>query len=140
MAIFRADEEPRVRALLDALERPVELLVGLGREDTPLRAPATSTSAPRREPVATSRRALGPGLLPGRGAAGRLRALPGDRSSPRGRDVGLRYYGLPWGYELGSLVGAVLEAGRRESSLRPGPSRGSGSRPHLAIDVFVTPT
>src|SRR5439155_24063277 len=38
---------------------------------------------------------------------------------PEGEDLGLRYYGLPGGYELGSLIGAVLEAGRRESSLRP---------------------
>src|SRR5204863_157010 len=34
-----------------------------------------------------------------------------------GDDTGIRYYGLPWGYELSSLVGAVVEAGRPESSL-----------------------
>lgn len=36
MAIFRADEEERVRELLDALDRPVELLVAHGPEETPL--------------------------------------------------------------------------------------------------------
>ena len=38
---------------------------------------------------------------------------------PEGRDVGVRYDGLPWGYELGSLVGAIVEAGRAEPSQRP---------------------
>jgi hypothetical protein len=36
MAIFRPDEEAKVRELLDALERPVELLVAHGPEETPL--------------------------------------------------------------------------------------------------------
>src|SRR4051812_9588751 len=38
---------------------------------------------------------------------------------PEGEDVGLRYYGLPWGYELASLIGAVIEAGRPTPSLKP---------------------
>jgi alkyl hydroperoxide reductase subunit AhpF len=60
---------------------------------------------------------------------------------PEGEDAGLRYYGLPWGYELGSLIGAVLEAGRRESSLRPESLERLAALDHdLAIDVFVTPT
>ena len=60
---------------------------------------------------------------------------------PEGRDVGIRYYGLPWGYELGSLIGAVLEAGRVESSLRPESlERLAALDRELAIDVFVTPT
>jgi alkyl hydroperoxide reductase subunit AhpF len=60
---------------------------------------------------------------------------------PEGEDVGLRYYGLPWGYELGSLIGGVLEAGRRESSLKPESLAAlAGLDRDLAIDVFVTPT
>jgi len=38
---------------------------------------------------------------------------------PDGVDAGIRYYGLPWGYELGSLILGVVEAGKRESTLRP---------------------
>jgi hypothetical protein len=42
---------------------------------------------------------------------------------------------------LGSLVGAVLEAGRLESSLRPESLDAlAGLDRDLAIDVFVTPT
>jgi len=60
---------------------------------------------------------------------------------PDSKDVGIRYYGLPWGYELSSLIGAVLEAGRRESSLAPESlERLAGLEQDLAIDVFVTPT
>jgi alkyl hydroperoxide reductase subunit AhpF len=60
---------------------------------------------------------------------------------PEGEDVGLRYYGLPWGYELASLVGAVLEAGKAESSLTPDSlERLASLERDLAIDVFVTPT
>jgi alkyl hydroperoxide reductase subunit AhpF len=60
---------------------------------------------------------------------------------PEGKDVGIRYYGLPWGYELSSLLGAVLEAGRRESSLSAESlERLAGLDHELAIDVFVTPT
>ena len=60
---------------------------------------------------------------------------------PEGKEVGLRYYGLPWGYELASIVGAVLEAGRLESSLSPKSlERLAGLEQDLALDVFVTPT
>jgi alkyl hydroperoxide reductase subunit AhpF len=67
--------------------------------------------------------------------------FPAVSIRPDGRDAGVRYDGLPWGYELGSLVGAIVEAGREESSLRAESlaaleelNRG------LALDVFVTPT
>jgi alkyl hydroperoxide reductase subunit F len=60
---------------------------------------------------------------------------------PAGKDVGIRYHGLPWGYELASLIGAVLEAGKRESSLSAESVERLGALEHeLAIDVFVTPT
>jgi alkyl hydroperoxide reductase subunit AhpF len=53
----------------------------------------------------------------------------------------VRYYGLPWGYELGSLIGAVVEAGRAESSLKADSlERLDALDRDLAIDVFVTPT
>src|SRR5205823_7633491 len=60
---------------------------------------------------------------------------------PEGEDVGLRYYGLPWGYELGSLLGGVLEAGRTVPSLSEESRERLRSLDRgLAIDVFVTPT
>jgi alkyl hydroperoxide reductase subunit AhpF len=60
---------------------------------------------------------------------------------PEGEDIGIRYYGLPWGYELASLIGGVLEAGKHASSLAPESlERLAALERDLAIDVFVTPT
>ena len=60
---------------------------------------------------------------------------------PEGRDAGVRYDGLPWGYELGSVVGAVVEAGRAEPSLRPESLATLEELDRdLVLDVFVTPT
>ena len=60
---------------------------------------------------------------------------------PAGEDVGVRYYGTPYGYELASLVGGVLEAGRLAPSLAPESlERLAALDRDVAIDVFVTPT
>jgi alkyl hydroperoxide reductase subunit AhpF len=142
MTVFRPEEEANVRELLDALERPVELLVALGPEETPLpgardidfggetvriveevaRLSDRVTHRVEDEPEGFER-------------------YPAIAVLPEGEDVGLRYYGLPWGYELASLVGAVLEAGKAESSLTPDSlERLASLERDLAIDVFVTPT
>ena len=54
---------------------------------------------------------------------------------------GLRYHGLPWGYELSSLVYGIVEAGRAE------PTLAAATRAALAaldrdveLEVYVTPT
>jgi alkyl hydroperoxide reductase subunit AhpF len=53
----------------------------------------------------------------------------------------LRYVGLPWGYELTTLVQAIVEAGRSHSSLSPASRAALAEleRP-LEIEVYVTPT
>jgi alkyl hydroperoxide reductase subunit F len=67
--------------------------------------------------------------------------FPSVSIRPEGRDAGVRYDGLPWGYELGSLVGAVVEAGRTEPSLRPESLATLEALDRdLVVDVFVTPT
>ena len=115
-----------MRELFDALERPVELLVARGPEETPLPGArdidfGAETRARRRRAGRAFRRVT---CRVEEEPAG-LRALSGVAVLPEGEDVGIRYYGLPWGYELGSLIGAVLEAGRR--SPRSGRSRSSAS-------------
>jgi alkyl hydroperoxide reductase subunit AhpF len=142
MTVFRPEEEAKVRELLDALERPVELLVALGPEETPLpgardmdfggetvriveevaRLSDRVTSRVEEEPEGFER-------------------YPAIAVLPEGEDVGVRYYGLPWGYELASLIGGVLEAGKAESSLKPDSlERLASLERDLAIDFFVTPT
>ena len=53
----------------------------------------------------------------------------------------LRYHGLPWGYELGTLVYAIAEAGRREPSLAPESVAALDALPRdVSLEVYVTPT
>jgi alkyl hydroperoxide reductase subunit AhpF len=142
VAIFRSDEEAKVRELFAALERPVELVVAHGPEETPLPGARDIDFGAETQRIAEELAALG-GAVTVRvedEPAG-FERYPAVGVLPEGDDVGLRYYGLPWGYELASLVGAVLEAGRRESSLSAESlDRLAGLERDLAIDVFVTPT
>jgi alkyl hydroperoxide reductase subunit AhpF len=143
VAIFRPEDEERVRELFAELERPVELLVAHGPEETPLPGAAQEIDfGAQTERVVRGLADLSDAVSvrveeepPG------FERYPAVSVQPEGRDVGVRYYGLPWGYELGSLIGAVLEAGRTESSLRPESlERLAALDRELAIDVFVTPT
>jgi alkyl hydroperoxide reductase subunit AhpF len=142
MAIFQADEEGRVRELLDALERPVELLVAHGPEETPLPGARDIDFGAETERIVEGLAAISDRVTfrveeepPG------FERYPAIAVLPEGEDVGLRYYGLPWGYELASLIGAVIEAGRPTPSLKPESlERLAALDRDLAIDVFVTPT
>jgi alkyl hydroperoxide reductase subunit AhpF len=142
MAIFRTEDEARVRELFADLVRPVELLVAHGPEETPLPGARDIDFAAETERVVRELAELSP-LVSVRvddQPAG-FERYPAVSVQPEGRDVGVRYYGLPWGYELSSLIGAVLEAGRMESSLSPETlDRLEALDRDLAIDVFVTPT
>ena len=129
-----------MRELLAELERDVELALVLGPEEEPL---------PGARDIDFSRQArrLLEGLV---SLAERLSLtvveggeprFPAIRVLPEGADVGIRYYGLPWGYELGSLVGACLDAGHRDPSLSPASLDALRAvERDVAIDVFVTPT
>jgi len=106
MAIFRPDEEGRVRELLDALDRPVDLLVALGPEETPLPGSRDIDFGEETQRVVEGLAVLSDRVTfrveeepPG------FERYPAIAMLPDGEDVGLRYYGLPWGYELATLVG-----------------------------------
>jgi len=142
MSIFRAGEEGRVRELLDALDRPVDLLVALGPEETPLPGARDVDFGAETQRIVEGLAALSDRVTfrvedepPG------FERYPAVAVLPDGEDVGVRYYGLPWGYELASLIGGVLEAGKTASSLTPESlERLATLDRDLAIDVFVTPT
>jgi alkyl hydroperoxide reductase subunit AhpF len=142
VAILRPDEETKVRELLDGLERPVELLVALGPEETPLPGARDLDFGAEAVKIATGLAELServscrveqePEGFP---------RFPAISIRPEGRDAGVRYDGLPWGYELGSLIGGVLDAGRAEPALRPESLEALAALDReLALDVFVTPT
>jgi NADH-dependent peroxiredoxin subunit F len=138
MALLRAEEETKVREWFAELERPVDLVVALG-------------------PVAGSRDVDFGGemvrLCEGLAELGDrvtcriehepegLPRFPAVSIRPEGRDAGVRYDGLPWGYELGSLVGGIVEAGRAAPTLRPDSLAALEQLDRdLALEVFVTPT
>ena len=142
MPIFGAEEEAKVRELLGALERPVELLVAHGAGEMPLPGArdvdfGAETQRIVEELAALSDRVTYRIETEPEG----FERYPAIAVLPDGIDVGIRYYGLPWGYELGSLILGVVEAGKRESTLRPESLERLGSlEQDLSIDVFVTPT
>jgi alkyl hydroperoxide reductase subunit AhpF len=142
MSIFTPEDEAQVRGLFDALERPVELLVALGPEEAPLPGARDVDFSAETQRVVAGLAALSERVTYRvEEEPDGFERYPAIAVLPEGEDVGLRYYGLPWGYELGSLIGAVLEAGRNESSLRPESlERLAALDRDLAIDVFVTPT
>jgi alkyl hydroperoxide reductase subunit AhpF len=142
MALLGGEEEAKVREWFAGLERPVELLVAVGPEETPLAGAGDIDFGAEMVRVCEELAELGesvscrvehePEAFP---------RFPAVSIRPEGRDAGLRHDGLPWGYELGSIVGAIVEAGRGEPSLRP-ESRAALEEldRDLALDVFVTPT
>jgi NADH-dependent peroxiredoxin subunit F len=139
MPLFQAADEEKVRELLDALERPVELVVALGPEPAPLPAAIEIDFGGETVRIVEELSALSDKLS--HRIIGEAERYPAVSVRPEGRDVGVQYFGLPWGYELGSLIGAVREAGRTESSLSPESLEQLAALDRdLAIDVFVTPT
>lgn len=142
MAIFRPEDEARVRELFAELERPVELLVAHGPEETPHVGARDIDFAAETERVVRELAELSEHVtMRVEEEPAGFERYPAVSVQPEGRDAGVRYYGLPWGYELGSLIGAVLEAGRAESSLSPETlERLAALDRDVAIDVFVTPT
>jgi alkyl hydroperoxide reductase subunit AhpF len=146
MAIFRPEDEARVRELFADLVRPVELLVAHGPEETPVGGSRDTDFGAETERVVRELAELSPSVSARvaeqpETSSPRFERYPAVSVQPEGRDVGVRYYGLPWGYELSSLVGAVLEAGREESSLSAETlERLVALDRDVAIDVFVTPT
>jgi alkyl hydroperoxide reductase subunit F len=142
MALLRPEEEAKAREWFAGLERPVELLVALGPEETPLPGGRDVDFGAEAVRVAEGLAELGElvSVRVQQEPEGFPR-FPAISVRPEGRDVGIRYDGLPWGYELGSLVGAILEAGKTEPTLRPESLEALGALDReLALDVFVTPT
>jgi alkyl hydroperoxide reductase subunit AhpF len=142
VALLRAEEEAKVREWFAELGRRVELVVALGPEETPQAGSGDVDFGAEMVRVCEGLAELGDrvGCRVEHEPEGFPR-FPSVSVRPDGRDVGVRYDGLPWGYELGSLVGAIVEAGREEPALRPDSREALAELDReLALDVFVTPT
>jgi alkyl hydroperoxide reductase subunit AhpF len=142
MALLRAEEEAKVREWFAALERPVELFVALGPEETPAVGAGDVDFGAELVRLCEGLAELGAGVTCRiEDEPDSFPRFPAVSVRPDGRDVGVRYDGLPWGYELSSLVGAIVDAGRAEPSLRPESIEALAELDRdLSLDVFVTPT
>lgn len=57
------------------------------------------------------------------------------------KDYGVRLYGLPSGYEFGTLIDAILDVSKGSSGLSDETKKALGDLPHpVHIQVFSTPT
>ena len=143
MSLFRADEEQAVRELFARLDRDVELVLVHGPEQTPLAGAGDIDFGAEAEKVLEALAGLGDRVSlrvtdePELG----VERFPAICVLADGEDTRIRYYGLPWGYEVASIVGAVIEAGRVESSLAPETLALLGTlEQDVELEVFVTPT
>jgi len=142
MPLLRSEEETKVREWFAELGRPVELLAALGPEETPRAGSGDVDFGAEMVEVCKGLAELGERVTcrVEKEPEGFPR-FPAVSVRPDGRDAGVRYDGLPWGYELGSLVGAIVEAGRKEPTLRPDSLAALEELDRdLTLDVFVTPT
>lgn len=58
-----------------------------------------------------------------------------------GKDYGIRYYGMPAGYEFSTLIDAILDVSKGESELKPeSKEKLAGLNQPIHLEVFVTPT
>jgi alkyl hydroperoxide reductase subunit AhpF len=140
MSALGEREAAAVRDVLGALERDVAVTLELG----PTATPVTLLAAGGREvdTAAETRRvveavcALSDRLT--------LTVVEHDEPGPWPRTTigpGLRYLGMPVGYELTTLVHGIVEAGRAEPSLSASSRERLASLDHdVSVDVFVTPT
>lgn len=140
MSAFGEREADAIRNALGGLERDVDVLLELGPSATPI----TLLAAGGREldPIALTRNVV-EGVCALSDSV-RLEVVEHDEPGPWPRTTigrGLVYRGMPVGYELTSLVHAIVEVGRSTSSLSPESlARLDGLDEDVVIDVFVTPT
>lgn len=71
----------------------------------------------------------------------KIPALVVMKGGDRPKDYGIRYYGIPAGYEFSSLIQDILMIGRGESGLSPeAKAQVAKLTKPLHLQVFVTPT
>ena len=133
-------EQEAIRSVLAGLEGDVEVRLELG----PTATPVTLLAAGGREidsngfarEIVEAVCALSDRVS--------LAVVEHDEPGPWPRTTigaGLEYLGMPAGYELTTLVHAILEAGRTAPSLAQASlARLATLDRDVAIDVFVTPT
>ena len=140
MNVLGERERDAVESVFSSLEQDVAVTLELG----PTATPVTLLAAGGRElDTGTQTRAVLEDVC---SLSDRitLEVVEHDEPGPWPRTTigpGLRYLGMPLGYELTTLVHGILEAGRNEPSLSDASRARLGSLDRdVSIDVYVTPT
>ena len=140
MSTLSERDAAAVRDVLAALERDVEVTLELG----PTATPVTLLAAGGREIDTGEETQRLVEAVCALGESVSLEVVEHDKPGPWPRTTigqGLVYQGMPVGYELTTLVQAIVEAGRGEPSLSAASrERLAGLERDLTVDVFVTPT
>jgi alkyl hydroperoxide reductase subunit AhpF len=112
---LREHEREAIRGILDGLELDVSLLLELGPEESPV----TVIAGSRELDFGAETQALLEQLAALSDRVTLTVKEVGEKGSWPRTTVGDRlvYRGLPWGFELTTIVGAIAEAGRSTSSL-----------------------
>ncbi|RDI75745.1 hypothetical protein Gocc_0164 [Gaiella occulta] len=139
MRLLGERDAAAVRDVLDGVEQDVAVTLELGPEETPV----TVIAGGREIDFGAEARAL----LEEIAALSDRVSLRVTETTERGRwpkitvGDGLVYHGLPWGYELSTLIGAIVEAGKTESTLSQASRAALATLEHdVALEVYVTPT
>lgn len=67
--------------------------------------------------------------------------VPGVEQQPYERDYGIRYYGVPAGYEFAALIGDIVDVSAGESGLTASTKQALQQLTQpLHLQVFTTPT
>jgi alkyl hydroperoxide reductase subunit AhpF len=133
-------ERDAIREALAGLEQDVDVTLELG----PTATPVTLLAAGGREidSNAVTREVVE--AVCGLSDRVSLAVTEDDAPGPWPRTTigpGLAYLGMPVGYELTTLVHAIVDAGRLSVPLRPESLEKLGSLARdVTVDVFVTPT
>jgi alkyl hydroperoxide reductase subunit AhpF len=132
-------ERESIRGILSGLERDVPLLLEVGPEESPV----TVVAGGREIEFAAETEVLLEQIAELSDRVTLTIEERDERGSWPKTTIGgqLVYHGLPWGYELTTLVGAIAEAGRTTSSLAPASLAVLDDLEHdVALEVYVTPT
>ena len=132
-------EREAIRGILDGLERDVALELVLGPEESPVSVIGGAGEIDfGAETQALLEQVAGLSDRVGLTVTEVEERGRWPRTTVAGR---LAYHGLPWGYELTTLIGAIAEAGRATSSLSEASLTALGTLEQaVALDVYVTPT
>ena len=140
MSVLGEREAAAVRGALAVLECDVEVLLELG----PTAIPVTLLAAGGREIDTSAETRSVVEAVCAESDRVTLTVVEHDEPGPWPQTTigpGLRYLGMPLGYELTTLVHGIVEAGRSAPSLSAASlERLESLDRDVAIDVYVTPT